>query len=144
MTDQHKIDEYPYCFGCGDANPIGLRLKLRLEDGRLMTEFVPREEHQGWPGIVHGGIIAALLYEVLENYSYYQGIVAMMNSMETRLRRPAETGRRIVAQAWLVEQAGRNMDVSATLANEAGEVLAEGKAALVILSQAQRDRLGLS
>ena len=37
-------------------------------------------EHQGWPGIVHGGIITSLLYEVLENLLYYQGVVTMMKT----------------------------------------------------------------
>ena len=59
--------KYPNCFGCGESNPIGLRLKYRREGDRLRTEFMPGDDHQGWPGIVHGGIIASLLYEVMEN-----------------------------------------------------------------------------
>ena len=141
---QRQVEEYPYCFGCGDSNPIGLRLKHRIEDERLVTDFVPQEEHQGWPGIVHGGIIATLLYEVLENLPYHQGAVTMMRSMENRFRRPAKTGERIVARSWLVEQRGRNMSVSATLANEDGELIAEGNAELVVLSENQKERLGLA
>ena len=72
---------------------------MRMEDEHLVTELVPREDHQGWPGIVHGGIISTLLYEVLENLPYRQGTVTMMKSMETRFRRPAKTGERIVARS---------------------------------------------
>ena len=49
------------------------------------------EHHQGWPGIVHGGIISSLLYEVMENWPYMNGTVTMMRSMDTRLRKPAST-----------------------------------------------------
>ena len=138
-----RVTEYPNCFGCGDSNPIGLRLKHRIEDDYLVTEFVPQEEHQGWPGIVHGGVISALLYEVLENFPYRRGTFVMMRSMETRYRRPASTGKRIVAKSWLVSRTERDIDVSAALTGEGGELIAEGKAVLVALGQEQIERLGL-
>ena len=91
------IKEYPNCFGCGQENPKGLGLKLRLEGDTLVTEFVPRPEHEGWPGIVSGGIILALLYEVLENQPYYAGDTPMMKCIETRLLCPAHVGESIRA-----------------------------------------------
>jgi hypothetical protein len=36
---------YPYCFGCGSANPKGLRLQHRTEGEYLVTEFTPQDEH---------------------------------------------------------------------------------------------------
>mgnify|MGYP000173868246 CR=1 FL=1 len=79
MTDA-EVKKYPNCLGCGSSNPIGLRLKHRLEGDHLVTEFVPREDHQGWPDITHGGIIATLLYEVLENLPYHLGVVTMIKA----------------------------------------------------------------
>ena len=139
-----QVQKYPNCFGCGSSNPIGLRLTHRLEGDHLVTEFVPGEDHQGWPGIAHGGIIATLLYEVLENLPYHRGVVTMMKSMETRFRKPAKTGKSLVAESWLVDQSGRNMTVSASLTGEDGELIAEGDAVLVVLSQRQKERLGLT
>ena len=72
MTDA-AIDVYPRCFGCGQENPIGLRLSFDHDGDALVARFVPGEDHQGWPGIVHGGIIATLLYEVLENFPHQRG-----------------------------------------------------------------------
>ena len=143
MEKSRTIEVYPNCFGCGDENPIGLRLDLREEDGRLVTEFIPRDEHQGWPGTVHGGIIASLLYEEQENLAVRRGDLTMMKSMETRFRRPAPIGKSIVATAWLRERSGRQISVSATLADGDGAVIAEGNAVLVVLSEAQRERLRL-
>ena len=142
MTDM-QVKKYPNCFGCGSSNPIGLRLIHRLEGGQLVTEFVPGEDHQGWPGIAHGGIITTLLYEVLENLPYHMGVVTMMKSMETRFRRPAKTGKSLTAKSWLVDRTDRNMTVSASLTGEDSELIAEGNAVLVVLSERQKERLGL-
>ena len=139
-----RAREYPNCFGCGDSNPIGLGLDLRLEDRFLVTEFTPKEEHQGWPDIVHGGIITALLYEVLENFPYHQGVMTMMRSMETRFRRPAVTGSTLVARSWLTVRSGREMEVSASLTGEQGQLIAEGNATLIELSQDQLKKIGIS
>lgn len=136
---------YPLCFGCGQANPIGLRLQYRHEGETLVTEFVPKDVHQGWPDIVHGGIIATLLYEVMENYPFHHGLTAMMKGMETKFRRPGKTGRKIVAKSWLVEHSGRDMKVAASLNTEDNdELIAEGNADMVVLNQRQIDRLGIA
>ena len=71
---QAQVREFPHCFECGPQYPFGLKLELRLEGDELETEFVPGEEHGGWPGTVHGGIITGLLYEVMENLPYHQGV----------------------------------------------------------------------
>lgn len=53
------------CFVCGEANPIGLRLKFET-DGRLVrARFCPRPEHIGFRHTVHGGILATLLDEIM-------------------------------------------------------------------------------
>ena len=134
--------KYPNCFGCGADNPIGLRLRYRHEGDALVTEFTPGDEHEGWNDIVHGGIIATLLYEVMENVSYLRGDAAMMRGMHTRFRRPAKTGERITATARLVQRTGRELCVSATLTQ--GGVIAEGSAQLVVLTQERIDRLGIA
>ena len=60
--DEQQVREvsqgYSNCFGCGEDNPIGLCLKYRFEGDALVTDFTPGSEHEGWPGIVNGGIIA--------------------------------------------------------------------------------------
>ena len=141
-----EIYQHPRCFGCGPDNPIGLRLDLRLKGDRLETQFAPCEEHGGWPGIVHGGIITGLLYEVMENLPYRQGVTTMMKTMETRFRRPARTSETIAAAAWLDERSGRTMRVSAELTASPGgknRLIAQGSALLVVLSGDERARLGI-
>jgi acyl-coenzyme A thioesterase PaaI-like protein len=49
------------CFGCGPANPRGLRLKSYLGDGCVTATFMPWSEHDNGIGFLNGGIIATLL-----------------------------------------------------------------------------------
>lgn len=143
-TESRPLKTYPNCFGCGDANPIGLRLAYRSEGKRLVTDFTPAEAHQGWPGIVHGGIITTLLYEVMENLPYADGKTAMMRRLQTRFRKPARIGERITATAWFTSENGRDMSAAATLADARGEIIAEGSAELVALRQEHIKRLGIA
>lgn len=53
------------CFVCGEANPLGLRMRFET-DGRLVhATFVPRPEHVGFREVVHGGLIATMLDEIM-------------------------------------------------------------------------------
>lgn len=49
------------CFGCGPANPKGLRIKSRVEDDVVVADFTPEPHHQAYEGMLNGGIIGALL-----------------------------------------------------------------------------------
>ncbi|MBN1536055.1 MAG: PaaI family thioesterase [Anaerolineales bacterium] len=53
------------CFVCGIANPCGLHLKF-IEDvpGEVTCDFIVPENFEGYPGIVHGGVVSAILDEV--------------------------------------------------------------------------------
>ncbi len=53
------------CFVCGEANPAGLKLRFET-DGRIVRAlFVPRADHVGFQGVVHGGITATVLDEIM-------------------------------------------------------------------------------
>ncbi len=53
------------CFVCGAENPAGLRLRFRFEGDAIRSDYTPRAEHAGYTGIVHGGVVAATLDEIM-------------------------------------------------------------------------------
>ena len=54
------------CFVCGMKNSFGLQTFFyELENNELLAIFKPGEEHQSYPGRLHGGIAAAILYETI-------------------------------------------------------------------------------
>ena len=92
MTDLILEDDQ-MCFACGSKNPIGLKLKFTLdEDNALRTEFIPQKVHQGYKDIVHGGIIALILDEVMVNLLWKLGRPAISAEIEVKLFQPVKLG----------------------------------------------------
>jgi len=54
-----------HCFICGLENPVGLKLHIyQTEPGVIETTYTAPDHFQGYPGVLHGGIVAALLDEI--------------------------------------------------------------------------------
>ena len=54
------------CLVCGLKNPFGLHTSFyQLDNNELLAIFKPREEHQSYPGRLHGGIISTILDEAI-------------------------------------------------------------------------------
>ena len=56
-----------YCFVCGQDNPRGLKISCTYREAEMAaeTELVLPREFQGWAGVIHGGILATLLDEMM-------------------------------------------------------------------------------
>jgi uncharacterized protein (TIGR00369 family) len=87
------------CFVCGPDNPIGLKLKFaRLGEG-VRAEFTPSELHAGYEGLVHGGILAALVDDAIANIWATRGREAVTAKIEIRFRREAKPGQLLIVTA---------------------------------------------
>ena len=120
------------CFVCGKRNKDGLRLDFELvgEDG-IRTEFTPPKRYQGWKDIVHGGIIATILDEVMVNATYLRNILAVSAILEIKLRRPAAVGERLVFHGQILNEGAKTIDVKAWAEQENGTVVAEATGLLM-------------
>ena len=127
------LDDDAYCFCCGPDNPIGLRLSFEeTPDGRMRTFWTPRKEHQGFKDIVHGGLVSAVLDEVMVRLLYLRDIHAVTASMETRLKRPLRWGAKYRFEGWITENRGRAVLTEAEAFDAAsGELMASGKATCI-------------
>ena len=128
-----------HCFGCGGLNPIGLRLRFRpLDDGRVWAEFVPTREHEGYLGMVHGGITATLLDEAMNWAVTAAGDIAVTARMSVVYRKPLEVGRAVRVAATVVGRRSRAIEARAEVRGiDSGEVLAEAEGRFVRVSAAQ-------
>jgi len=53
------------CFICGLENPVGLHLHIyETESGVVETSYFAPEHFQGYPGVLHGGIVGAIIDEI--------------------------------------------------------------------------------
>lgn len=119
------------CFACGRDNPIGLRLRIEGNEKRVTTKFRPAREHEGWEGILHGGIIATLLDEVVAWICVKNGIDALTAKLEIRFRRPARIEEELSVHAEIVESRGRAVKAKARVVSAKEEIIAEAEALLL-------------
>jgi acyl-coenzyme A thioesterase PaaI-like protein len=58
--------EYEQCFGCGTENAFGIALSdIRIDGSTVHARFLPHQQHQGFPNVLHGGVIASALDEAM-------------------------------------------------------------------------------
>jgi uncharacterized protein (TIGR00369 family) len=120
------------CFGCGPANPGGLKLEFySAPDGSVVCPTTVSDLFEGHPGYLHGGIIATLLDESMSKAVRAKGLHAMTRHMEIDYRRPVPSGRSIRTEGRLVRSDGRKHWAEAQILDEEGTTLAHGEALFV-------------
>jgi acyl-coenzyme A thioesterase PaaI-like protein len=127
------LDDDAYCFCCGRENPIGLKLAFEeTQEGRMRTLWTPRKEHQGFKDIVHGGLVATVLDEVMVRFLYLRDIHAVTGAMETKLIRPLKWGSTYRFEGWIAQDRGKAVVTEAEAFDaESGERVAWGRATCI-------------
>ncbi len=125
--------DYDKCFGCGKSNPIGLKLKFRNENGVARCEFTPEPEHQGWPGVVHGGILSTILDEAMGWAALFNGKKTVTGKLEVRFRRPARIGEPLLVEGKIIRGGERFLMVKAEARDRDGNTVAEGTGTMFVI-----------
>jgi len=140
MTERVRVNVVTdhSCFGCGERNPIGLKLAFYRHGDAVEAEFIPRPEHEGYIGVVHGGIIGALLDEAMSWAVIADGRLAVTAQMTLRFRRPVAVGKLVRVRGQVAEERGRLVQARAVLLDGEGAVLAEASGTFVRVDKAQQ------
>ena len=140
-----------HCFVCGIANPVGLHLRFyETAPGEVTVECTLPEQYQGYPGVVHGGIVAAMLDEVSGRSYMGNGEsprFMFTARLEVRYRKNVPVGQplRLVGKAG--KDRGRMATASGAIYDQQGDLLAECETLLVdvpsrVLDSADLEALG--
>ena len=135
MTENSVQETYApsnACFGCGPANPKGLRIRSFRHNGKLIARWSPEPHHEAFPGVLNGGIIGTLL----DCHSNWCAAVHLMQAsgadappctvtadFHVKLTRPTPSHGPLELEAEVVESEGNRAKVEAVLKAE-GEVCA--------------------
>jgi acyl-coenzyme A thioesterase PaaI-like protein len=119
--------DYQRCFICGQQNHAGLRVRYRQEGERIVTEFTGDELHMGYPGVVHGGLISALLDETMGRTALFGRAWVMTGKLEVRYRLPAPVGEALEISAWATRRRRDSVEARGEVRRPTGELVADGR-----------------
>ena len=125
------------CFGCGGANPRGMKLAFEQDDARqrIVGRFQLGQEFQGGSGFLHGGIIALLLDEAMGKACRFHGEHAVTAELSVQYKRPIPANSEIVVEGFVTRREGRQLYHEGEIRNEAGDLLARGEGRFVIVDR---------
>jgi acyl-coenzyme A thioesterase PaaI-like protein len=148
MDGNPTIDERAnHCFGCGPANPQGLHLTFTTDSSDpnaiTATAHVRLDRmHEGPPGHIHGGIVAALLDEAMSKLNRPLNVLAMTRHMEVDYLRPAPLYQPLVLISRHLNRPhkadgtpGRKLFHQAELQHPDGTVLARSKGLFIAIDE---------
>jgi uncharacterized protein (TIGR00369 family) len=121
------LPNYARCYVCGDANPRGLDVRFRRDGEAVVTRFVPHEDHTGYHGRVHGGILSALLDETMgwaPSVRMKRFCVAV--ELQVRFLRPAAIGAPLLVRGEMTADRGRLWEARGEIRDDAGTLIARG------------------
>jgi uncharacterized protein (TIGR00369 family) len=124
----------PVCFGCGAENPVALGVTNSATADGAESRVRFGADHQGAPGLVHGGLLAVLLDEAMGSVPHAARGIRLTTEMRIRYRRPTPIDTDLVCRAHVATTSERQFSVMATIAT-AGDpdvALVEGEATFVL------------
>ena len=127
-----------YCFICGRKNPVGLKMHFyTTASDEVTADYTIPDHYQGYPGIVHGGIVASILDETAGRSVMADGddrfFVTVTMNITYRNPVPTETPVKILGR--LKSKRGRRAMVSGEIRSLEGQVLAEAEALLYLIPE---------
>ena len=137
MQDPDKLNDqttYQRCFACGPRNNIGLKLTFRREGDRILADYRPREDFQGFPGVLHGGILATMLDETMSRTGAMRREWLMTGKLDIRFRRPAPVDQPLRVWGEIVRERQGAVDAVGAVELMDGTVVAEARGMFVPMS----------
>lgn len=139
MNKQANSD---YCFVCGRKNPKGLYMTF-FDNGKdeVVSDYIVSEDYQGYPGVVHGGIVTSMLDEVVARVSFIGDPHRFMMSvkLEVKFRQPVPTETPLKIVGRLVKLRGRLGQAVGEVRLPDGSVAAESAMTIADMPESLRD-----
>ncbi len=127
------------CIMCGLDNPYGVRAPFyNIVDGSVMSIFKYREQHQSYPGRVHGGLITAMLDELgfraLWADELNESSFGVTTSLETKYRKPVPYDTELIGYGKIIKKTSNFFTSEAKILDKTGTVLANSLIKYIKLS----------
>ena len=108
LLEATRLRAHPRCQLCNAAGPLGLGQEFILQsDGSVQSTFEGGGAFEGYAGLLHGGVTAALLDGAMTNCLFARGVRGLTAELTVRFREPVETEGRMTVCARLAGSHGR-------------------------------------
>jgi uncharacterized protein (TIGR00369 family) len=127
-----QLRDNDQCYVCGKKNPIGLGVDftVNMAARTIVALFTPSDNHQGYQGIIHGGILSSLLDEAMVKLAFNLGIPAVTAEIVVTFKAPAAPGKELLITGKITRENKRLILAEARI--ERGPVIiAEAKGKLL-------------
>jgi len=131
------------CFICGVENPVGLHLHIyETQPGQVEADYIAPAHFQGYPGVLHGGIVGAIIDELSGRAQMGSDPTAPRFMFTARLdvkyRKNVPMGRRLHIVGKAGKSSGKAAESWAGIYDgETNELLAEGRTLLINVPEEQ-------
>jgi uncharacterized protein (TIGR00369 family) len=124
-----RVWPHPNCFVCSEVNKQGLQLEFTpSEDGGVSSSFCCKPSFEGYPGVLHGGIVSSIVDGAMTNCLFAHDVVAVTAELNVRFRSPVATGRMTSVRAKILRSDSPLYVVEATITQDGKvRVTATGK-----------------
>ncbi len=120
------------CFVCGPANPAGLGLVFSQnpDSGETETTVTFTDRFQGWEKVAHGGLVAAVLDEVLIQAAAARGLKCVTAEITIAFKSPVPIGAPLRAAGRVTSERGRLVQAESRLHDAGHRLLAQARGKL--------------
>ena len=102
----NQTEAHPFCFVCSGSNPMGLALRYAPQPyGSVSATFLGNSALEGYSGLLHGGLIAAMLDGAMTNCLFARGIRGLTAELKVRYHESVAASEEVLLQAWLEDDA---------------------------------------
>jgi uncharacterized protein (TIGR00369 family) len=138
------IRRYSNCFVCGNKNECGLKVDFFYDKDVSRAEYVAEEKFQGYKDILHGGIISALLDEVMIKAVIARGILVVTAEIQVKFIKPVKIGEKLFLEGKVTGEQKKIFTAEGTVSNSKGEIVAAGKGKFFKVTAEMRENLSQS
>jgi uncharacterized protein (TIGR00369 family) len=137
------LPTYDPCYVCGQKNPHGLKMHYFIEGEAVKAEFTPMEHQLGYPGVVHGGVICAILDEIMGwPLSVKTGRMSVTARLQIRFVRPVTIGQTYTISAYAVDTERRPWKARGEIRDQEGQLYVRANGVYMPFSREQTQEMG--
>jgi uncharacterized protein (TIGR00369 family) len=138
------IRRYSNCFVCGNKNEYGLKVDFFYDKGVSRAEYVAEEKFQGYKDILHGGIISALLDEVMIKAVIATGILVVTAEIQVKFIKPVKIGEKLFLEGRVTGEQKKIFTAEGLVSNSKGETVAAGEGKFFKVTEEMKENLSQS